>query len=82
MNKTRLIEWFEMENGTSIGFFPLQQTPSDDYLCPQCGKPTQYSEGQIDELPNGAEVRGWWFACWDCHIDTEATEGGWNGDDQ
>ena len=80
---TQMIEWFTMwtpdKEPESDGKFPLDQTDDGDYICPKCGKPAEYDEGEIDQDRQGNYISGWWFACWNCHIDTEAVEGTFNG---
>ena len=75
-NKAREIEWVNVQNGESVGKFPLKRTISGDYICPQCGKPAEYAEGEFDQDRMGNAICGWWFTCWPCGIGTEATEGG------
>jgi len=81
MKSTISVEWSSFDTGESIGKFATRLTATDGYICPKCGDPCTFREGQIDELPNGAEVRGWWFDCYNCGISSEAVEGNWNGDD-
>lgn len=81
MARKREMEWFTIEPSESIGTFPLEETPSGNYICPKCHKPTEYREGQIDQDFMGNDIDGWWFVCWDCGIDTAAVEETWCGDE-
>lgn len=80
---TRMVEWFTMwttdKESESIGKFPLEQAADGDYICPKCGKPAEYDEGQIDQDRMGNDIYGWWFDCYQCGIGTEPVEGTFNG---
>lgn len=80
MSKQRSIEWFTLDDGDAMGPYPLTTNDNDDWLCPKCGKPCEYWEGQIDQDRMGNDIRGWAFHCYDCGIGSEATEGNWSGD--
>lgn len=75
----REMNWFTMGddygNGyESLGFFPLEQTADGDFICPKCGKPATYWEGQLNQDCMGSAIIGWSYDCWDCHIYTGAHE--------
>jgi DNA-directed RNA polymerase subunit M/transcription elongation factor TFIIS len=65
------IEWFDMETGESVGIFPYD--PTDDleaFICPKCGKRTEYWEGQIDQDRMGNDIYGYSYDCCNCKIHT------------
>lgn len=68
-------EWLDMDTGEHVCFAPTEQTDDlEAYLCPKCGKPCEYWEGQIDEDPMGGTISGWAYDCWECHIHSTAAE--------
>jgi hypothetical protein len=60
VDNTRQIEWFTIEDGESVGTFPLLTDDDGDYRCPKCGQSAEAWEGD----------------CYRCGICTEAQEHG------
>jgi len=67
------IEWFDMNQGDSIGKFPTDLT-LDNAPCPKCGKPCDYWEGQIGEDRMGNAEYGWSYDCYACKVHSEVKE--------
>lgn len=67
-------ETTDVETVEKVGDFPLEKTATGDYICPKCGKPTEYVEAQIDQDFMGNDIYGWWFDCYQCGIGTEPVE--------
>lgn len=80
-----MMKWytFDVENLANeielVGEFPVVKNVFGDSLCPICFGETELCEGQIDQLPNGTDINGWWWSCWHCHINTETQEGSFWG---
>lgn len=70
------IEWFQMDEPyDSIGIFPYEPTDYvEAYICPLCGKRTQYWEGQIDQDQMGNDISGYSYDCYECKIHSAVEE--------
>lgn len=74
----RNVKWFDLDTFEEVGEFPLQLADNDDYICPKCGSPAVYWEGQIGQDYMGNDIRGWSFDCWACKIHSEVVEDTWS----
>jgi hypothetical protein len=66
-------EWFDTEQGKSIGFF-ADEFMGDEHiralLCPKCGRAVNYWEEAMGDSRWGQPEGIWWFACDHCGIQT------------
>jgi hypothetical protein len=70
------IEWFSLnEPYESIGFYPYDHTDDPEaFLCPLCGKRTEYWEGSIEDTLLGGEIYGYSYDCYECGIHSAVEE--------